>query len=190
MLLSLANRANDDGSDVWVSKTRVSAETELARSTVVSVMQELERDGTIRAVGKKAGNHGYTVVYHMSVEKLAALPDAWSKCSNPNTLDEALGEEQPEGYQVTDHATLKRFQVSKSTRSSVRLSDKNNPYRTKILNPSDSKKGATRPKTQSDEAAYLLWESQRVRASGDRERAQEMEERAHEMMRTEAAGAR
>ncbi len=160
VLLSLANRANDDGSDVWVSKTRIAAETELARSTVVSVMRELEAGGFIRAIGKKTGNHGYTVVYHMSVEKLSSLQDGWSKCSNPNTLDEALGEEQPEPCEVADHATLKAVQVSKSRRSSVALSDKNSPYRTKILNPSDQKKASPPPKRTS---SFVRWEAQRER---------------------------
>jgi hypothetical protein len=160
VLLSLANRANDDGSDVWVSKTRIAAETELARSTVVSVMQELEYEGVIRAIGKKPGRRGYTVAYHMSVAKISAFPAAWGKCSDPNTMDADLGNDLQEPGIVSDHATLPLLIVSKSTPDSVRLSDKNNPYRTKILNPSDQKKASPAPKRTS---SFVRWEAQRER---------------------------
>jgi len=169
VLLAMADRANDDGSGVWVSKSRIAAETEWARSTIISAMRALEAEGVIRAIGKKAGNHGYTVVYHMSVAKLAALPTAWGKCSNPDTLDGDLGNERSEDGEVSDHATLeaiqvpatptlKRFQVSESTSLSVRPTDKNQSFIEPIDKPSDSKKTKTPPIRT---ASFVLWEAQR-----------------------------
>lgn len=112
VLMSLANRANDDGSDVWVSKVRIAAETELARSTVVSVIQGLEAEGVLRAVGKRSGRRGYTVIYHMSVAKIAAFPTAWDKCLNTDTMDADLGEDEEEPAKVSAPATVSISKVS------------------------------------------------------------------------------
>jgi biotin operon repressor len=164
ILISMADRANDDGSGVYVSKTRIAAETELSRATVISVTREFESEGILVAVGKRAGNHGYTVVYHMSVARIAALPDAWSKCTNLDTYDEALGNDpepvDPNLFQVSNHSTLEKVQVSKSTRSSVNAFDKNRPYRTLSNNPSDSKKASPPPKRTS---SFVRWEANRER---------------------------
>lgn len=115
VLLSLANRANDDGSDVWVSKVRIAAETELARSTVVSVIQGFEAEGVLRATGKRSGRRGYTVVYHISVAKIAAFPTSWDKCLNPNTMDSDLGEEEDDAAIVSAPATVSPPIVSAPT---------------------------------------------------------------------------
>lgn len=139
ILLAMADRANDDGSDVWVSKTRIAAETEWARSTVITTMQALERDGLITVVAKRSGRRGYTLIYKMSVSKIAALPTAWEKCRDPDTLDDTLGEEEPDAAKVSDSATLSRpkvsarrtlitHKVSKSPPDSVRPADMNQSF--------------------------------------------------------------
>ena len=155
----MADRANDDGSGVWVSKSRIAAETEWARSTIISAMRSLEAEGILKAIGKKAGNHGYTVVYHMSVLKIAALPTAWVKCSDRDTLDPELGNEASEEGEVSDHATLEKIQVSESPRLSVRSTDKNQSYRTLSIK-SDSKKASSPPQRTS---SFVRWEAQRER---------------------------
>lgn len=148
ILLAMADRANDDGSDVWVSKTRIAAETEWARSTVITTMQQLERDGLITVVAKRKGNHGYTLIYKMSVSKISALPTAWGKCRDPDTLDDTLGEPEPEAEQVSVQQTLKvrqvsarrtvkAAQVSESTLSSVRPADMNQSF----IEPDDDSAG-------------------------------------------------
>lgn len=188
VLVALADRASDDGSGVYVSKTRISAETELSRSTVVSVCQELEAEGVLTAVGKRTGNHGYTVVYHMQCAKIQSLPDAWSKCTNPDTLDADLGNETDEAFQVADHATLEKVQVSNPTRSSVALCDKNRPYRTidKNSNFSENKKPVAQAVRTS---AFALWEANRFRSS-DPERARELEAEAEALAVAELAAER
>jgi biotin operon repressor len=163
VLISMADRANDDGSGVYVSKTRIAAETELSRATVITVTKELESEGILVAVGKRAGNHGYTVVYKMSIAKISALPDAWPKCLNLDTYDEALGNEpepsNPEVFQVSNHSTLEKVQVSKPARLSVNAFDKNRPYRTLDNKPSDLKKASPPKRTSS----FVRWEAQRER---------------------------
>ena len=126
VLVALADRANDDGSGVYVSKSRISEELECDRGTVVRACQSLEDHSLIHDVGRKAGNHGFTVIYQISVEKIQELPDAWVKCSNRNTLDVNLGED----VEASLPATLGRAQVLEKGRSSVAGSDKNRPYRT------------------------------------------------------------
>ncbi len=195
VLLAMADRANDDGSGVWVSKSRIAAETEWARSTIISAMRSLEREGFIKAIGKKAGNHGYTVVYHMSVVKLAALPTAWAKCRNPDTLDDDLGEERSEDGEVSDHATLehiqvsatptlKRVQVSESTVSSVRPTDKNQSFIEPIDRKNSNLKNAAPPARTS---SFVSWEAERekdpAKASALRAEAAELLEREREAER-------
>ncbi len=181
VLICMADRANDDGSGIWVSKARISQETELSRSTVVSVAQELEREGVLTAIGKKAGNHGYTVVYHISVLKINELPDSRPKCTNPASLDDDLGEEadtHPELFEVSDHKTLPKVQVSNSPVSSVALYDKNRPYRT--IDKNGSKKDV--PRTSS----FVRWEANRFRGS-DPQRCAELNSEADEIEAKELA---
>lgn len=177
VLLAMADRANDDGSGVWVSKSRIAAETEWARSTIISAMRGLEAEGILKAIGKKAGNHGYTVVYHMSVAKISALPIAWVKCSDPDTLDGDLGNEKSEYGEVTDHATLKKIQVSNHPGSSVAPTDKNQSLRT-FSNSTNEKSRGPPPKRTS---AFVLWEAGRerdpIKAASLYEEANELAER-------------
>lgn len=187
VLIRMADRANDDGSGIYTSKSRIAAELECSRTTVQSATRELEEDGIIQAVGRKTGNHGYTTIYQISVRNIALLPDAWAKCTNNSTLDSGLGEdiEEPNGdaHEVHPGAALGENQVPKSNGSSANLIGKNRPYRTKEINPSDSKKSASRgerPRSADEEASLLRWEAVRLRAS-DPERARELEQRADDL---------
>lgn len=193
VLVAMADRANDDGSGVYVSKTRIAAELECSRTTVWAVQKQFEREGIIADVGKKAGRRGQTTIYQISVRNIRLLPNAWGDCSDLNTLDDGLGEDEeasPALAKSNGKASSGRTQSNgkafNQPAHSVQDTDTSRPYRTKYKNPSEFKTAASRPKSPSDEAAYLLWEAQRVRASGDRERAEEMEERANAMMREHA----
>lgn len=182
VLVAMADRANDDGSGVYVSKSRIAAELECSRTTVQSATRELEEDGILHAVGKKTGNHGYTTIYQISVRNLSLLPDAWVKCTDSSTLDSGLGEDVDDEIQPTNGTALKQSQVPKSTGSSANLFGKNRPYRTIDNNSNSKKTDAPRPKSLSDQADLLLWEARRVRASGDHERAVEMEQQASDLL--------
>lgn len=126
VLVALADRANDDGSGVYVSKSRVAAELECDRSTVIRACYSLEDESFLHVVGKKTGNHGYTDIYQISVSRIHDLPDAWSKSRNRNTLDEGLGEDA----EVSPSAALENVQVLEKGGSSVAARDKNRPYKT------------------------------------------------------------
>jgi hypothetical protein len=120
----------------------------------------------------------------MSVARIAALPDAWSKCTNLDTYDEALGNDpepvDAEVFEVSNHSTLKRVQVSKPARSSVNAFDKNRPYRTIDNKPSDLKKASPPPRTSS----FVRWEAQRER---DPVKAKALYEEADELAAREGA---
>lgn len=95
VLEAMAHRANDDGSDVFISKKRIAAETELSRTTVVAACDRLlkareGRDALIEEVGRRSGRRGYTVAYKIRVAAVRGLAMAWDKCSNLDTLDDAL----------------------------------------------------------------------------------------------------
>lgn len=76
ILVAMADRANDDGSDIWVSKVRIAEEVECSKQTVISVIRELEADGLLKADGKRRCGHGYTVTYNIHVPAVLSLPDA------------------------------------------------------------------------------------------------------------------
>lgn len=97
ILLALAERANDDGSGVWVSKSRVSKEVECCRKTVRTTIEEMEADGLLTKVGKRQGPNGYTDIYHIQVRMIMALEDSWVVHKDADTLDPVLDEgEDPE----------------------------------------------------------------------------------------------
>lgn len=98
VLVALADRANDDGSDIWVSKTRVAAELECSRETVKQAIKSLEADGILQEVGTRPGRTGFTYVYKISVGALARLPSAWESRPDLGTLDDALADgDEPVG---------------------------------------------------------------------------------------------
>ena len=86
VLAYMADRANDDGSGVWVSKTRIAKEIEASRSGVISAIQSMEKDGLLF-------NHGMlhnrsTYEYTVSISALKALPFAnedEEECENLHT---------------------------------------------------------------------------------------------------------
>lgn len=137
--LAMAERANDDGSSIFVSKTRLSAETEFGRTTVVAVVSEFVAEELLRLEGKRPGRDGgYTFVYTMSVGKVRGLPMAWGECSDPNTLDGSLaaGDDQPPASVdkpvektggVFSQRALKKRRVFTSGGSSVHQLNMNRP---------------------------------------------------------------
>lgn len=130
VLIRMADRANDDGSGIYTSKSRIAAELECSRRTVQTTVQELEADGLLFAVGKKTGQHGYTIIYQISVQNVHLLPSAWDKCADQRTLDSGLGEDVDEPEEVRTTYALEEGQVRKSNGSSANVIRKNRPYRT------------------------------------------------------------
>ncbi len=71
-----ADRANDDGSGIWASKTRIALEVECSKRTVIDTIKGLCADGLMREAGKRKVGHGYVVVYAINVRAVSALPNA------------------------------------------------------------------------------------------------------------------
>jgi len=181
VLLAMAERANDDGSGIWVSKTRIAAEIECSRQTVITVMQEMEAEGLIVAVDKKQGKNGYTIVYRLSIRALFALPDAWPEITSGDTLDLHLDAEEVLDLAVSNFGQRKAAPMSKRGGADVKLSDKNRPYRTIDTN-TDLKQETPKPETPLAKASRLRAESVKLRVK-DPARSRKLEEEADEIAR-------
>lgn len=130
VLVAMADRANDDGSGIYVSKSRIAAELECSRETVRQAAISLESDGLLVTVGKKAGRRGYTVIYQISVRNIHLLTDAWASCPDLGTLDSDLGEDEDDDDKVPNGRAVSTSKVPNSDRQSANLIGKNRPYRT------------------------------------------------------------
>lgn len=69
----LADKASDDGTGIWCSKTTIARDTELSQSTVKRVISGLLRDGLILKVGERKCSHGFTIEYRLNLEKISDL---------------------------------------------------------------------------------------------------------------------
>ncbi len=76
VLAYFAERANDDGSGIWASKQRIANEIECSKQTVITTVKGLIADGLIRETGQHKTRNGYTVIYCMNLQAIAALPAA------------------------------------------------------------------------------------------------------------------
>ena len=74
VLVAMADRANDDGSGVWVSKTRLAAEVEVTRQTVFQVIRDLVEAEILSDRGKRNGKRGYTIQYDLNVKAIKKYP--------------------------------------------------------------------------------------------------------------------
>ncbi len=141
VLLAMADRANDDGGDIYVSKVRIAAELECDRETVVQATQSLIADGLVLLVGRRPARNGYTDNHKIVIGALQALPDVLEKCRNSDTLDDALTEgDEPLGKFLTPvHKSRSRkrasvgsadSKASENRRQSVGSADTEHPNRT------------------------------------------------------------
>ena len=158
ILLAMAERANDDGSMVWISKSRLALEVECSRQTVITTVKEFEKEGLIKAVDRKQGKHGYTVVYTICIRGVLALPD-WPK-PGEDSLDPALLEGDELDEALSKYGQRIGAPMSKQGGADVNVIGKNRPYRTLSINPSDQKKASPPPKRTS---SFVRWEAQRER---------------------------
>lgn len=88
VLSCMADRANDDGSGIWLSKGRIADEIEASRRSVITAIQGLVDDGLLIDHGlRKAGS---THEYSIHVETLADMPRherTQGGCENLHTPD-------------------------------------------------------------------------------------------------------
>lgn len=76
VLAYFADRANDDGSGIWASKQRIADEIECSKQTVITVVKALCSDGILKECGHHKTQGGYTIIYGINLDAVAALPDS------------------------------------------------------------------------------------------------------------------
>jgi len=74
VLLLMADFASDDGSGIWASKGRMSADLELSIRTVQRSTKALISLGLTREIGERKCTNGATIEYAISCDRLDALP--------------------------------------------------------------------------------------------------------------------
>ncbi|MFT4149213.1 MAG: hypothetical protein QM656_03375 [Paracoccaceae bacterium] len=73
VLIRMADSASDDGTGIWISKSRMADELEMGRRTVQDAVVALLNDGLIVETGTRSRSNGYTVEYRINMKALAAL---------------------------------------------------------------------------------------------------------------------
>ena len=74
ILIYMALAADDDGKEIYYSKSRIAAELELGRRTVQENIDKFEKTGLLKEVGKRACSSGYVCEYDIDLAVLRALP--------------------------------------------------------------------------------------------------------------------
>jgi biotin operon repressor len=75
VLACMADRANDDGSGVWMSKGRIADEVEASRRAVITCIQALVEDGLLFDQGKRY--RSTFDQYEINVRALLSLPRSY-----------------------------------------------------------------------------------------------------------------
>lgn len=73
IIMFLADKASDDGSGIWCSKGTIQRHTELSESTVKRTIIDFLREGILIETGRRQCKNGYTVIYRIVLERVAAL---------------------------------------------------------------------------------------------------------------------
>ncbi len=74
ILLSMADRASDDGTGIWCSKSTLADITGFCKTAVKAACRKLKEDGLIIEVGRKPCSHGSTSDYSIDLLALENLP--------------------------------------------------------------------------------------------------------------------
>ena len=97
IIMFLADKASDDGSGIWCSKGTIQRHTELSESTVKRTIIDFLREGILIETGRRHCKNGYTVIYRIVLERVAALeptaePDIETRVTeNPVQPEPAMG---------------------------------------------------------------------------------------------------
>lgn len=75
VMLYFADRAEDDGTDIFTSKANMAKDLELSTRTIQLVIKDFEERGLVREVGHKPCSRGFTINYAIDINVLVALPD-------------------------------------------------------------------------------------------------------------------
>lgn len=83
VLACMADRANDDGTGVWLSKGRIADEIEASRRAVITAIQEMVTEGILIDNGQR--ERGSTHDYTLNVIAIRALPNSREGCEDLHT---------------------------------------------------------------------------------------------------------
>lgn len=88
VLSCMADRANDDGTGIWISKGRIAEEIEASRRGVITAIQEMVSEGLLIDNGqrKRGSTHDYTILVR-ELKKLPASRAALRGCEDMHTQD-------------------------------------------------------------------------------------------------------
>jgi len=116
ILAYCAERANDDGTAVWASKTRIAKEVECSRQTVVDTMKSFVEEGLLFEVGRRKTKNGYVIEYRMNVAAIRALDDALDdpfSVEDPTCPDLDMSNELTSKRQATGQQSVKPLDMNR-----------------------------------------------------------------------------
>ena len=75
ILMYMADKASDDGSGIWVSKSNMAADLEMGLRTVQDNIKAMLAAGLLTKAGQRQCSTGYTVDYTINLEVVGSLED-------------------------------------------------------------------------------------------------------------------
>lgn len=101
ILLSMSDKANDDGTGVYASFATIAHSCELSRATAKRVIKDMESEKLVKCVGTRACKNGATNIYTLNVSAIRALPDLDAKL-NPVQAEPGSDDDAPPVNPVQD----------------------------------------------------------------------------------------
>lgn len=86
LLLTMGDKANDDGSGIYASVATLARDSEISESSVRRTVKDFLTEGLLRHVGQRECRNGYTNIYEIVLEAIEALPEIKRKPDTPVTV--------------------------------------------------------------------------------------------------------
>lgn len=138
MALTMADKANDDGSGVYASVRTMARDAEISEATARRTLREFEDAKLITKTGERACSNGYTNIYQLNTETITALDDLKDRAhSEPPSKVQGVSGKSPKGLRSprTKHTAKTTITATGgSQRAPTGLTVTDNP----ILDPSSS----------------------------------------------------
>lgn len=97
VLMYMSDRAADDGSGIWTSKTTMAADLEMSKRTVQNAIAELISRGLISEAGSRKCERGFTVDYTINLEAIERLESTRKEDVARGAGDSPVQEIHPKG---------------------------------------------------------------------------------------------
>jgi hypothetical protein len=97
VLMYMSDRAADDGSGIWCSKSHMAADLEMSKRTVQNAIAELIERGLINECGQRKCDRGFTVDYRINLDAISALEATREKPVLRGAGDSPVQEIHPKG---------------------------------------------------------------------------------------------